>query len=261
MYACWKGEKDIVQRLIRSGASLTTTDKRGNTPLIWAVKCKGCLEVVGYLLDNGADVSWRNSEGETALVDSAVYRANSQIIKTLVRKGAEIDAFDKAGNTALINAACSGNADNVEMLLNLGANTSLMNKRGYNAAFAAGLSGDIQTMLLLGWKDTISEVAAVITAPILAGLLVYPLQRKKDKSKQRRRLLLKKLFWAQIVLDSFFGLVVLVTRRTGLYFVPTIDVPLFWGCIGILGALFSIIAIWWTRPLNQPSAPVSNRVG
>jgi ankyrin repeat protein len=58
----------IAKLLLAKGAEVDAKTKAGNTPLIWAAKCKedGALEVAELLLEHGADLNYYGDDG-TAL--------------------------------------------------------------------------------------------------------------------------------------------------------------------------------------------------
>lgn len=53
------GQIEIVNYLQMKGASLESTDKRGDTPLFWAAR-HGHGHVVRYLCEEGVEVNARN---------------------------------------------------------------------------------------------------------------------------------------------------------------------------------------------------------
>lgn len=251
MYASWKGNREVVTLLVQAGASVKARDIKENTPLMWATKCGGCLDLVNFLLEHGSDANEKNSTGETPLIVSSNYEGNEKVIEALIEQGVDINAVDIHGNTALIDAAYSGLSGNAKMLLRLGASEEMRNKAGFYAWMAAGSSGDIPTMLLFGWKETLIEVSVVSAFSILAGLLFYPFLGLQRKSNSRRSLFLKRVFCAQIASFSLFGLLMIVLGITGIIHIPAIVGFALFGVIGILGTILSIAAIWLTRPKNH----------
>lgn len=58
------GDAISVDLLLRHGASVSTTDNAGMTPLHWAA-VKGSAACIRHLLDHGADLEIRESSGKT----------------------------------------------------------------------------------------------------------------------------------------------------------------------------------------------------
>lgn len=95
--AACKGQKDIVQLLLKHGASLEDkAESNGDTPLIRAAG-SGNLEMVRFLIELGANVDARNDKNETALnrllksYDISGQR-QEEIALLLVRSGAHVES-------------------------------------------------------------------------------------------------------------------------------------------------------------------------
>ena len=64
--ATWKGQTEIVKRLIAEGADVNTKDEKGMTPLHDAVE-EGYKEIVELLIANGANINSLNEDKKTPL--------------------------------------------------------------------------------------------------------------------------------------------------------------------------------------------------
>lgn len=74
--------------------------------------------------------------GEDMLSRACVYpHTDSAVVEELIRAGAVIDYRDKRGRTPLMKALLSGNSGAVKLLLNYGADPSLIDNEGRNALF------------------------------------------------------------------------------------------------------------------------------
>lgn len=155
-------KKDWINAWIEGGLPLDGQDSEGDTALMQAAR-RGNDELVDMLIKAGASLTLRNSFGKTAL-DRAILdapfphnkarvieviknalvrqgvpgelligaaerdRTNNVALKILIDAGANVDCQDAEGNTALMQAARNGNSGGVKMLLEAGANPLLKNK-------------------------------------------------------------------------------------------------------------------------------------
>lgn len=115
-----------VRHLLKRGANPEAKDKHGQTPLIVAVR-KRIPETVTLLLEKGADPDSTDIHGRTALMlaaalENAPARESAPVLlNRLLEKGADLEARDNDGQTAMVIAAWSGRVENVEFLLERGA--------------------------------------------------------------------------------------------------------------------------------------------
>ncbi|KAG5879492.1 hypothetical protein JTB14_026360 [Gonioctena quinquepunctata] len=142
----------VCSALISRGANISTTNKKGLTPLLLAVKeghwavaerliqnyaaieqcdsversplmiasAEGHLGIIELLLDRGADINKEDREGLTSLC-WACLRGKLQATQCLLERGTNINHTDKTGRTPLDLAAFQGNQALVQLLLDRGA--------------------------------------------------------------------------------------------------------------------------------------------
>lgn len=114
---------------VQASPELLTARYNGRC-LIHSAAMTGCASVLSYLISVGVDPNQRDGSGHPPL-----YRATTgEIVELLFRAGAAIDnqsGVSKA--TALHQAARFGNLWTAKALLSLGANTSLLDARGFTA--------------------------------------------------------------------------------------------------------------------------------
>ena len=170
----WGGRKDIFDLLIQRGADVNAKDKRGQTPLYWAVDhddfdslkslivhgakvdtkfwggetalmseaSKGRTEAVKLLLEAGANINVKNDRGQTALhrmldirnFNFWKYKPSKDAVELLLAKGADVNLKDKNGRTQLHLAAEWAYADIVKLLLDKGAR---VNEKDDESGFTA----------------------------------------------------------------------------------------------------------------------------
>lgn len=92
--------------LLDRGANPNLADKRGITPLTIAASL-GFVEGVERLVKAGGRVDTTNAAGETPLI-AAVHRRDMAVIRLLLKHGASLDRADNSGRTARDYAALMG---------------------------------------------------------------------------------------------------------------------------------------------------------
>lgn len=111
-------------------------NQAGETPLMLAA-LRGRLPWVQALVQRGALI---NEAGFTAL-HYACSGPDNGVTAWLIAQGADIDARSPNGSTPLMMAAGYGSPDSVEVLLQAGADTRLVNDKGLSALDFARKSG------------------------------------------------------------------------------------------------------------------------
>ena len=132
------GNSEIVATLVEAGADMNIRDNDGNTPLIRASMI-GEEYILEVLLDLGADVNATNNAGETALI-VASRLGHYDIVEWLLSLEDEaeedgtymyiyetdVNVVDATGNTALTVARQYGHEEIVNLLLDAGADDTII---------------------------------------------------------------------------------------------------------------------------------------
>ncbi|KAK7575808.1 hypothetical protein V9T40_012094 [Parthenolecanium corni] len=122
------GRTQTVKILLNAGAEVNSVNEGGHSALQYSAS-KGWKEIVEVLVTNGADLNIQDSQGASAL-----HRAASKGVTAIVSYLLECDrpinvnSTDSYGNTPLHLAAEEERADEVQMLLQHGADPNMLNK-------------------------------------------------------------------------------------------------------------------------------------
>lgn len=121
-----------VQHMLEQGACVEAVSADGTSALMTAA-AKGHPEVVKVLLMHNARVNAANAAGNTAL-HFAVQQDDPELVILLLQNEASVNARNKKGVTPLMLAAECGNDRIVQHLLVAGADVTLVDDAGENAA-------------------------------------------------------------------------------------------------------------------------------
>merc|ERR1712080_25574 len=153
-----KSSLDILKMLIEAGADLNASGPLDDfedlwTPLMLAVG-KGDMEMLNLLVASGAHVNYQNDYGETALTRAVrfPYKEGSvEIAQALIDAGADVNTKypnvareEEIGWTPLMKALATGHKEMCQLLLAAGPDLSYRNPKGQTALLMAIIydSGD-----------------------------------------------------------------------------------------------------------------------
>ncbi|KAK7093791.1 E3 ubiquitin-protein ligase MIB2-like [Littorina saxatilis] len=140
MYACHKGQREIVTRLLDLGAEIDFRNEKGRTALHISLDSQE-EEIALLLLGRRADPNVSNHRQRSALHEAA-FENLPQALQVLVANGADVNAKDFAQDTPLFDAIEKGNQNIVEILLKVPhLNREVLNRNGFNMLQLAALKG------------------------------------------------------------------------------------------------------------------------
>ena len=129
--------QEVVEFLLKlNEISVNATDKRNQTPLIYACLNGGRLDNIKMLIQNGADIQASSSNGSTVL-HFASRNSNQEVVEFLLKLNEiSVNATDNSNQTPLMYACCDGGRlDNIKMLIRNGADIHFKSMPGKWSVF------------------------------------------------------------------------------------------------------------------------------
>lgn len=141
--AAHDGQFEQVKALLKKGVACDAADADRRTALMFAA-FNGHSEIVIYLLDAGAEIDRREYLDRTALHFGST-GPFPETVKILLDRGADPNLVDSEEHfTPLMHAAAEGQLEVVKVLIAYGADKSLKDVDGDDAASFAEQSGHMQ---------------------------------------------------------------------------------------------------------------------
>ncbi|PNP44141.1 hypothetical protein TGAMA5MH_04428 [Trichoderma gamsii] len=161
LIAIYEKEWEAVQRLLDMNASVDADQRKGYTPVLGAVLGEN-QDILQQLLDRRASVDDADGDGYSALHIS-ILNQKQKIFQALLNANANIDALISGRNdTPLHIAVRKGQIDFIQTLLSKGANTTVLNFRGFSPLQQALHSGGVQAVQKLIEHDKTSTTKAAL---------------------------------------------------------------------------------------------------
>jgi hypothetical protein len=120
--AALNGQTDVMDYLVKNGARVDSTNKRGYTIFSFATKLNDRVKVA--LIHYGADINHPGEQGHTPLINAVLFD-DLHTVKFLLSHGANSDLVDDKGGSALFFAAAQGNMEIVKSLVESGADVNV----------------------------------------------------------------------------------------------------------------------------------------
>ncbi|MGN0869255.1 MAG: ankyrin repeat domain-containing protein [Akkermansia sp.] len=125
LHAAYRGERELVLRLLEQGASARYVSPYGETALMGACQHNDFI-LVEALLHAGADIqavrdTYENLYSRETPLTKAVSFGHATIVRLLLSRGAELDFFGDDARCLMYAACASGNEETVQLLEERGA--------------------------------------------------------------------------------------------------------------------------------------------
>ncbi|MBI4472363.1 MAG: ankyrin repeat domain-containing protein, partial [Acidobacteria bacterium] len=149
------GRSHDIEQLLSAGANINTVDRRGWTPLHYAIEQKH-TETALLLIRKGADIR-KLTESECSPLTFAAQENDVALIKELLMRHVPVEPVTVNGTTPLIIAAAHGSVEAAELLIAAGADVNRRRSVGSHdtvlmTAASEGQLGAVTLLLAHGAK-------------------------------------------------------------------------------------------------------------
>jgi ankyrin repeat protein len=110
------GHKKNVKYYLKRGANVNIQDRRGWTPLMYAIMCRQQKIVALLLKESNIDIGIKNNDGENALHIASRF-SSSKILKKILETGIDADTKNNEGKNATLIAMYCGSVSCLKILL------------------------------------------------------------------------------------------------------------------------------------------------
>lgn len=155
-WACWMGNKDVAEALLKHNARIDIVDGDSMTPLhALAISKIFHASLIDSLLERGASVNAKDSSWRTPLHYLSCRPGKTYAVLAILNKSGNANLQDFEGNTPLHLACRSNLREVVGLLLERGARVEVRNRDGMTALHLAALrsSEDILDVLVDNGAD------------------------------------------------------------------------------------------------------------
>lgn len=155
-WACWLGNKDVAEALLRHNARVDIVDGECMTPLhALAISKTFHASLIDSLLERGASVNAKDSSWRTPLHYFSCRPGKTYAVHAILNKGGNANLQDFEGNTPLHLACQSNLREVVSLLLERGARVEVRNRDDMTALHLAALrsSEDVLDVLVDNGAD------------------------------------------------------------------------------------------------------------
>jgi ankyrin repeat protein len=136
MFAVLGNQKPVAEWLFTQGADIDVVGSNGWTALTIAA-AKGYDQLLTWLIDRGANTQVRDVYRYTPLLRAVENNHETSAELLLSLPDTDVNIQNEFGNTALHHAVSTGNVSMVTLLLESGADPSVLNREGVSARMLA----------------------------------------------------------------------------------------------------------------------------
>jgi ankyrin repeat protein/mono/diheme cytochrome c family protein len=165
-HAAGFGTLQVMQLLLDKGADVNARNRRGSTPLHWAIHDAAKVRL---LVSRGAAVNTKSIEGRTPVYQAAVLANGHEALRLLLASGADPQLATLIGQTPLMVAAVRGDVEAMRLLIEKGADVNTKNSAGETALMAAATNGSPEAVRLLLDKGADATVRSKRTETALGN--------------------------------------------------------------------------------------------
>tara|TARA_B100001146_G_scaffold225193_1_gene247534 strand:- start:10366 stop:11871 length:1506 start_codon:yes stop_codon:yes gene_type:complete len=166
-WAGYAGQIELVEYLLKEGASVTKLDSHGYTPLTFAANAGQINPALYEAFENhGVSITEETNEhGANVLLLVAPSLSNETELNYFLKKGFDLNSTDEDGNGIFNYASRKGNVDFLKILVKKGVSYKEANNKGGNAfLFAAqGTRGHQNNMALYTYLKDLGIEPNVVT--------------------------------------------------------------------------------------------------
>ncbi|KAL8883435.1 MAG: hypothetical protein Q9192_007167, partial [Flavoplaca navasiana] len=151
--AAQTGNIATIRALVHAGADINTVVHRTQmTPIHYAAEYQDCFEHIQGLTELGARIGGRDYMGWTPL-QWAAWRGHLFSLQALLQCGADVNSQTLDGNAAIMLAVANNSHECVQMLIQAGADCSVVRHSQWNILHYAAIGGSIDTVHSLKSAD------------------------------------------------------------------------------------------------------------
>ena len=154
-WACYDGQIDIVQRLVKAGADVNMHRGGGNITALWIAASQGFLEITQYLLEQNAMTDFGEDDLGTPLY-IASENGRVPVVRHLIEHGADVNMIGGLHRRPLNAAAFSGDLETISLLLGKNIDIDPDDEYRYGSALGAaarkGHDNIVRLLIQKGWN-------------------------------------------------------------------------------------------------------------
>lgn len=141
----------LVQLFLQAGFSPSCSTRKGVPMLAYCLR-KGAFEAFNFLVAKGADVYAISQDRNFSLVMEAASIKNAKYVQKTILFGIDVNVISKEGQTALMLAVSQDDPESCRLLLEAGADKSIVDSMGMTAFDYGNLFGSSEVKALLAEK-------------------------------------------------------------------------------------------------------------